>query len=431
MPSVLLRKHELVVNALHYICSKHINYPNIKINSFFRLSAHFFFTFRTITFCTLPHFSEINQTTRTLFFRKKQVSKRRKKKRKTPKDEDKIRKVKRAYNNLKCKSCNILFKTHQILLEHKKYHYEPADRKSAYKYDPTSELHICHICSAEFQDKMEADEHIKENHEEKFQCERCNTKFSTAYYFSCHMRTHDPTQMFVCPLCPYSTPRHNGIMSHIDIKHCGKYYNYCKTCGKGFNDSVFLREHEKAHFGLNPFVCVVCSKSFAFSRYLVYHQTRSHTVSIEGQLQKNQCGICLRKFSKSQTLERHVWNKHENKVEKETTNLCDVCGKSFGATDKMLIHRRVHTGVKPYVCRFCGKGFTRRDYLVMHERVHTGEKPYSCEYCGKCFNQAASLRVHVRGHTGEKPYVCQCCNNGFVSKGSLTMHQKSCQGDSL
>lgn len=159
---------------------------------------------------------------------------------------------------------------------------------------------------------------------------------------------------------------------------------------------------------------------------MLTHQTRHHTVHIQGVTHKTQCPVCQKVFSKETTL-----NKHLSKPCKDTNcdrkrHLCDVCGKSFASKDKMKLHYRIHTGEKPFQCKFCPKSFTKRDYLVMHERIHTGEKPYECTHCGRRFNQACSLKIHVRSHTGERPYVCPGCQKGCITRASLNVHLKYC-----
>ncbi|RZC32448.1 zinc finger protein 271-like [Asbolus verrucosus] len=320
-----------------------------------------------------------------------------------------------------CRKCLAEYTTRRALTEHRKTHKSDEQEQQTYKYDSNLEVYVCNTCSAEFQDKEEAQAHITKNHIETYSCDDCEKRFSNPYNFSCHMQQHDEKQMYSCPLCSYITPRRTCILTHINRMHYHKFYYYCKTCGKGFNDSLRFKEHDNEHLGVKPFVCVVCTKSFVYSRYLFLHQLRYHTVGIEGQLLKNQCSICLRVFSKNNTLDKHMASRHSTTPlgPREKRHLCDICGKGFATNDKMSIHYRVHTGVKPYTCQYCSKSFIKRDYLIMHERVHTGEKPYVCRFCGKCFNQGAPLRIHVRGHTGERPYICQFCNTGFISKGQM------------
>jgi KRAB domain-containing zinc finger protein len=328
-----------------------------------------------------------------------------------------------------CKKCMSDFSTRRALTEHKKTHKSDGQEQHSYKFDSRLEVYVCNTCSAEFQNEEEAESHITKTHIEPYSCDSCAMRFSKPYNFSCHMQQHNEDQQYSCPLCSYATPRRTCILTHINRVHYHKFYYYCKTCGKGFNDSVRFKEHENEHLGVKPFQCVVCTKSFVYSRYLFLHQLRYHTVGIKGQLLKNQCSICLKVFSKKNTLENHLASRHGNSLgPKEKRHLCDICGKGFATKDKMRIHYRVHTGVKPYTCQYCSKSFTKREYLIMHERVHTGEKPYSCQHCGKCFSQGAPLRIHVRVHTGERPYICQFCNTGFISRGSLNMHQKVCVG---
>ncbi|XP_071244103.1 uncharacterized protein [Salvelinus alpinus] len=114
---------------------------------------------------------------------------------------------------------------------------------------------------------------------------------------------------------------------------------------------------------------------------------------------------------------------------KEKRFLCMFCNKGFSCSQKVEIHQRVHTGVKPFSCTQCHMRFAQAGHLKRHQRVHTGVKPFSCTQCQMRFAQAGDLKRHQRVHSGEKPFSCQMCEKRFSRQHQLKMHLKVHTGE--
>uniref|UniRef100_A0A8C6SZ91 Zinc finger protein 296 n=1 Tax=Neogobius melanostomus TaxID=47308 RepID=A0A8C6SZ91_9GOBI len=53
------------------------------------------------------------------------------------------------------------------------------------------------------------------------------------------------------------------------------------------------------------------------------------------------------------------------------------------------------------------------------------KKDECCEFCGKQFRNSSNLTVHRRSHTGERPYRCGLCNYACAQSSKLTRHMKT------
>ncbi|KAF5269831.1 hypothetical protein FQR65_LT05877 [Abscondita terminalis] len=149
----------------------------------------------------------------------------------------------------------------------------------------------------------------------------------------------------------------------------------------------------------SPLTCELCSETFSLPADWVRH-IQTHTDMLPAKRQRRgrsndedtgsfpplHCDMCQKYYATPAEWVRHIQSSH-------TEFELRVSNKTI-PTRPVRVNRQVNSTHK--MCTMCNKKFPSHASMLIHKRTHTGEKPYMCEHCQKGFNVKSNLLRHLR-----------------------------------
>lgn len=137
----------------------------------------------------------------------------------------------KSYYKLKCPSCDKLFFQLKALNYHIKYVHKKA--------------FACEKCNKNCQTQKKLDQHkcLSENAPKKFTCTVCSQQFTTKGNLMSHMKLHENTEHYTCPICNKTLNSRSTYKKH-EIIHYGEALT-CEECNRIFTRHDTLKRHKE------------------------------------------------------------------------------------------------------------------------------------------------------------------------------------------
>ncbi|KAL4239941.1 hypothetical protein ACF0H5_000737 [Mactra antiquata] len=266
------------------------------------------------------------------------------------------------------------------------------------------EAFVCNICGAGFYEVKSLSGHLREHFKKPYECSTCSWNFPTSAMLTLHTRLD---------ICLDTTGENTvTIKSENEIKDS---MFECTNCSEKIKGHGEMRKHmsDKHNISKDPLECVLCYKKFSFPE-LYYTHVTCHSPK------RYHCPFCKKTYpNRNKLYQAHVqWHCDES-----DRYMCEMCGEKFKYKRYYDVHKRRHTGERPYICEVegCGKDFRSPDGLKQHKWVHEN-RFFLCNYCGRKFKQPSLLNNHKKTHTEEWRYTCIYCPEKFHTLWRFKKH---------
>ena len=362
-----------------------------------------------------------------------------------------------------CSYCTVKFKEKHHMNRHEKVH---STRGHEMKTEESKMIHFCSLCRKDLVGRETYEIHLKV-HKEKMHlsCEHCGKVCSSLTKLKIHRRIHTGEKPYSCKYCTlkFRQKSHKAVHEKIHVAKEHKFesekskYNQfkklknnyeCEICQKAVATPSKLIIHKRIHTGEKPYSCKFCTLKFRQKSHKVGHEkihvTKEHKIESDESKMIHFCNYCNnnKDFIGIEAYKVHM-KKHKNQsgtsgdaqalIKNETPTESEISRK----TESLEKSENVTKSSRPkmlHSCEICGKKCNGSSKLKVHKRIHTGEKPYSCSYCTLNFRHKSNMnsheKVHIfRGHEkktieSEMFHFCKFCRTDFIGVQGYLVHMK-------
>ncbi|KAJ8042337.1 Zinc finger protein 91 [Holothuria leucospilota] len=316
------------------------------------------------------------------------------------------------------------------------------------------------------------------NRKEPWVCQYCDRKFTQRSSKHRHEKLHLGVKPHKCGYCDKAFTRKYILDEHERV-HTGEKPYRCSVCDRSYTLKTCLRKHELHHFGGQPHDCSSCNGELIYAGTAVTSPTEkdggSHvsnevfqeeplnlTSSVSGVENVNDTKeipiVPSKKQTKNVSTYKSLSSQRPVKSSIGRRHKCYQCGKMFGSSRVLQMHKRVHESDGRFRCRYCGKAFSMKTVLLEHESQHSmmEEQSYSpappttegsilhsfLQEAKEAQKMNKAERESVRPSSvepsaveeereispPEKPYLCLYCMKAFRHTCSLVKHAKKYRG---
>ncbi|XP_031631923.1 zinc finger protein 568-like [Contarinia nasturtii] len=287
------------------------------------------------------------------------------------------------------------------------------------------------------------------NGKSKTNCEFCNYVAPSASKLIRHRSIHTSEKPFECNICAKGFTRKDNLKAHMMRIHTGELPFKCNICAKRFAEKNTLKKHMRTHAKQFPFQCSICRQGFTAKRTKETHEKNCNPRRYECYLCKYstlhksslvshmcihtvgrpfRCSHCSKRFARKSDLESHL-RRLNDKAKEQVEKLFTAEERLESETNSNCVEqpKESTSGVKSKTkCEFCNYVAKYPANLIVHRRIHTGEKPFECNICAKGFIQKQHLERHMKTHGNQFPFHCSICRQGFTVQRTKIAHEKNC-----